>query len=210
MAAISASLPTGSCLGQCFSVVHIKGLALPFHPHTLLDHIPTSIRVGPSQRPLEIGSCRNACPTQCRPIADKYQHGWLNGSVWIILHGQFRVELHHARTVGDVKFREVGVFDVLHELVLMVANDRCVIGQIPISQSGTGCVLPFAGRCIKSYRTILARIIGGRNDAIKGSQIIWSHDSPDSSVKYKASDFVLLQLLIKPCLDGAIVTTSKN
>ena len=130
--------------------------------------------------------------------------------MWIILHSQLRVELHHARTVGDVKFREVGVFDVPHELVLVVTNDRCIIGQIPISQSGTGCVLPFAGHCIKSDRAILARISGGRNDAIKGSQIIWSHDSPDSSVKYKASDFVLLQLLIKPCLDGAIVTTSKN
>lgn len=207
MAAISTSLPTGSCLGQFFSVVHMKGLALPFHPHTLFDHIPTSIRVGPSQRPLEIGSCRNACPTQCRPIADKYQHGRLNGSVWIILHGKFRVELHHTRTVGYVKFGKVGVFDVLHQLVLVVASDRCVIGQIPISQGGTGCVLPFAGHCIKSDRTILARIIGGRNDAIKGCQIVWSHNSPDSSVKYKASDFVLLQLLIKPCLDGTLVTT---
>ena len=163
MAAISASLPTGSCLGQCFSVVHIKGLALPFHPHALLDHIPTCIRAGPSQRPLEIGGCRNACPTQCRPIVDKYQHGWLNGSVWIILHDQFWIQLTDARTVGDVKVREVGALDVLHELVLMVANDRCVIGQIPISKSGTGCVLPFAGHCIKSAsdRAILAtRIIG--------------------------------------------------
>ena len=159
MAAISASLPTG--LGQCFSVVHIKGLALPFHPHALLDHIPTCIRAGPSQRSLEIGGCRNACPTQCRPIADKYQHGRLNSSVRIILHGKFRVELQHARTVGDVEFGKVGVFDVLHELVLMVANDRCVIGQIPISKSGTGCVLPFAAHCIKSDRAILAtRIIG--------------------------------------------------
>ena len=161
MAAISASLPTGSCLGQCFSVVHIKGLALSFHPHTLLDHIPTCIRAGPSQRPLEIGGCRNVCPTQCRPIVDKYQHGWLNGSVWIILHGQFWIQLTDARTVGDVKVREVGALDVLHELVLMVANDRCVIGQIPISKSGTGCVLPFAAHCIKSDRAILAtRIIG--------------------------------------------------
>lgn len=131
--------------------------------------------------------------------------------MWIILHGQFRVELHHARTVGDVKVREVGVFDVLHEFVLMVANDRCVIGQIPISHGGTGGVLPFAGQCIKSDRAILARNIGGRNDVIKGCQIVWSDDSPDSSVKYKASDFILLQLLIKPCLDVPIVTTaSKN
>ena len=105
----------------------------------------------------------------------------------------------------------MGVFDVLHEFVLMVANDRCVIGQIPISHGGTGGVLPFAGQCIKSDRAILARNIGGRNDVIKGCQIVWSDDSPDSSVKYKASDFILLQLLIKPCLDVPIVTTaSKN
>ena len=85
----------------------------------------------------------------------------MNGSVWIILHGQFWIQLTDARTVGDVKVREVGALDVLHELVLMVANDRCVIGQIPISKSGTGCVLPFAAHCIKSDRAILAtRIIG--------------------------------------------------
>lgn len=162
VAAIPTGLPKRGSLGQCFSVVHIKGLAIPFHPHCAINHIPTCTRIGPAQRPLKIGSCRNACPTQCRPIADKYQHSRLNGSVWIILHGKFRVELHHTRTVGDVKFRKIGVFDVLYELVIVVANDRRVIGQIPISQSGTGCVLPFAGHCIKSGRAtlLLARIIG--------------------------------------------------
>ena len=41
VAAICAGLPASRSSGQLFSVVHIKGLAIPFHPHTLLDHIPT-------------------------------------------------------------------------------------------------------------------------------------------------------------------------
>jgi hypothetical protein len=45
----------------------------------------------------------------------------------IILHSELRIQLQHSRTVGNVKLGEVGVFDIPHELVLVIAKDRGVI-----------------------------------------------------------------------------------
>jgi hypothetical protein len=51
----------------------------------------------------------------------------------IVLHAKFRVQLQHTRAVGDVKFGKVGVLDVPHELVFVVADDRRVVAEIPIA-----------------------------------------------------------------------------
>lgn len=52
----------------------------------------------------------------------------MNGTMRIVLHRELRIQLQHSRTVGNVKLGgEVGVFDVSHELVLVIAKDRGVI-----------------------------------------------------------------------------------
>jgi len=45
----------------------------------------------------------------------------------IVLRRELRIQLQHSRTVGNVKLGKVGVFDVPHELVLVIAKDRGVI-----------------------------------------------------------------------------------